>query len=297
MWPSWPARRPTPRRCIPTTAGRTLDVTATGAAGVDWANVENPTATVGLSGTTVKDATDATTAIAVLNNLSAAAVNSEVDTALADYDGPTNAEMVARTLAAASYATEANVTAVGANVTTALTRLPSALVSGRMDSSVGAMAANVLTAAATAADFGTEVAAAVGATVAGATFTVDNRKQVAARTVKLGTRADGVWETYPPMCPSKGDVLPWWVDCKAFTGDAWLDSATNPVSSDEDAVTVPEDDSVPRLGVNRELIVIWLNAVGTTGHDAADITLDLTPDGGETVKVSIPIEVQNVTAA
>jgi hypothetical protein len=34
-----------------------------------------------------------------------AEINATVDTALADYDGPTNAEMVARTLAAASYAT------------------------------------------------------------------------------------------------------------------------------------------------------------------------------------------------
>ena len=40
-------------------------------------------------------------------------------------------------------------------------RLPAALVSGRIDASVGAMAANVLTAAATAADFGTEIAAAI----------------------------------------------------------------------------------------------------------------------------------------
>lgn len=37
----------------PTVAGRTLDVTATGAAGLDWGNVENQTTTVGLSGTTV----------------------------------------------------------------------------------------------------------------------------------------------------------------------------------------------------------------------------------------------------
>lgn len=37
----------------PTTAGRTLDVTATGAAGVDWGNVENATTTVDLSGTTI----------------------------------------------------------------------------------------------------------------------------------------------------------------------------------------------------------------------------------------------------
>jgi hypothetical protein len=37
-----------------------------------------------------------------------ASVNTEADTALADYDGPTNAEMEARTLLAASYATAAN---------------------------------------------------------------------------------------------------------------------------------------------------------------------------------------------
>ena len=41
------------------------------------------------------------------------------------------------------------------------TRIPAALVSGRMDCSVGAMAADVVTAAATATDFGTEVANAV----------------------------------------------------------------------------------------------------------------------------------------
>jgi hypothetical protein len=40
-------------RLAPTTAGRTLDVTATGAAGVDWGNVENPTTVVGLTGTTI----------------------------------------------------------------------------------------------------------------------------------------------------------------------------------------------------------------------------------------------------
>lgn len=37
----------------PTTAGRTLDVTAGGCAGVDWANVEAPTTTLGLTGTTI----------------------------------------------------------------------------------------------------------------------------------------------------------------------------------------------------------------------------------------------------
>jgi hypothetical protein len=37
----------------PTTAGRTLDVTATGEAGIDWANIGGPTTSVNLSGTTI----------------------------------------------------------------------------------------------------------------------------------------------------------------------------------------------------------------------------------------------------
>jgi hypothetical protein len=37
----------------PTTAGRTLDVTATGATGIDWGNVENPTTALNLSGTNI----------------------------------------------------------------------------------------------------------------------------------------------------------------------------------------------------------------------------------------------------
>lgn len=89
----------------PTTAGRTLDVTATGEAGIDWANIGAPTTTVNLSGTTVKTATD-------------------VETDTQDIQS----------------------------------RLPAALVSGRIDSSVGAMAANTLTASALAADAVAEVA-------------------------------------------------------------------------------------------------------------------------------------------
>jgi hypothetical protein len=56
------------------------------------------------------------TGITGFNDLSAAQVNAEVDTALADYDGPTNAEMVARTLTAASYATATALQTVDDNV-------------------------------------------------------------------------------------------------------------------------------------------------------------------------------------
>lgn len=45
---------------FPTTAGRSLDVTAGGTAGIDWANVEAPATAVGLSGTTVGTVTTLT---------------------------------------------------------------------------------------------------------------------------------------------------------------------------------------------------------------------------------------------
>jgi hypothetical protein len=38
---------------VPTTAGRTLDVSATGEAGLDWANVGSPTTSLALTGTTI----------------------------------------------------------------------------------------------------------------------------------------------------------------------------------------------------------------------------------------------------
>jgi hypothetical protein len=44
----------------PTTAGRTLDVSAGGEAGLDWANIGAPTTVVALSGTTTKTLSDLT---------------------------------------------------------------------------------------------------------------------------------------------------------------------------------------------------------------------------------------------
>ena len=69
-----------------------------------------------LDDTSIYRCSDLTTG---LNDLSSSEVNAEVDTALADYDGPTNAEMVARTLLAAGYFDPATDTV--ANVTTVTT--------------------------------------------------------------------------------------------------------------------------------------------------------------------------------
>lgn len=59
-------------RLAPTVSGRTLDVSADGEAGLDWANVGSPTTVQNLSGTTIKRATDNPTALEIDTQLSAA---------------------------------------------------------------------------------------------------------------------------------------------------------------------------------------------------------------------------------
>lgn len=119
----------------PTTAGRTLDVSAGGEAGIDWANVGSPTSTVNLSGTTVKTATDVETDTADIQSRLPAALtadgNIKADTlrvggtlqtagdlAVLLADIPTVAEFNARTLVAASYATAANQTSIEGKIDT-----------------------------------------------------------------------------------------------------------------------------------------------------------------------------------
>jgi len=86
----------------PTVAGRTLDVSAGGEAGLDWANIGSPTTIVGLSGTSVKTATD-------------------VETDTQDIQS----------------------------------RLPAALVGGKIDASIGAVANNAITDAGVSTDMDT----------------------------------------------------------------------------------------------------------------------------------------------
>lgn len=64
-------------RLAPTVSGRTLDVTATGGAGIDWSNVESASSSVTLSGTTVGTATALTNLPSIPNNwLTAAGIAS-----------------------------------------------------------------------------------------------------------------------------------------------------------------------------------------------------------------------------
>ena len=70
----------------PTTAGRTLDVSATGEAGLDWANIGSPTTVVNLSGTTVKTATDVETDTQdIQSRIPAALVSGRIDASVGAY--------------------------------------------------------------------------------------------------------------------------------------------------------------------------------------------------------------------
>ena len=81
----------------PTTGGRSIDVTTTGAVGVDWGNVENPTTTVGLTGTTAglidgaitaaKIASDAITDAKVASDVTIASVTGAVGSVTGNVGG------------------------------------------------------------------------------------------------------------------------------------------------------------------------------------------------------------------
>jgi hypothetical protein len=136
----------------PTVAARTLDVSAAGEAGVDWANVGSPTTALNLSGTTV-----ATSQVV-------ASVTGAVGSVTAGVTVTTNNDKTGYALSAggvtavqSGLATSSALATVQADTDDIQTRLPAALVSGRMDSSVGAMAANTLTASALATDAVTEI--------------------------------------------------------------------------------------------------------------------------------------------
>lgn len=156
----------------PTTAGRALDVSAGGEAGIDWANIGSPTTTVNLSGTTVKTATD-------------------VETDTADIQ----------------------------------TRLPAALVSGRIDASVGAMAANVMTAAAAAADLTTELQSGLATASAVSTLqtSVDDLPTNAELTTALGTADDAVLAAIATT-DGKVDAIKAKTDSLAFTVAGQVDA-------------------------------------------------------------------------
>lgn len=145
---------------VPTVAGRTLDVSATGEGGVDWANVGSPTTAVNLSGTT----------IAVTQKV-------DVDTI------KTNPVVNGGTITFPTTATLASTTNITAGTITTATNLTNAPTSGDFTATMKT-------------SIGTAVAAsAVASVTAGCTLTTGERNSVADA---LLDRTDGVETSLSP---------------------------------------------------------------------------------------------------
>jgi hypothetical protein len=205
----------------PTTAGRSLDVSAGGEAGIDWANVGGPTTTLNLSGTTIKAVTDrvsantdqwngvtvtgmplptssytspptaATIADAVWDEASGdhlaagstgAALNAAgsagdpwTTTLPGAYSGSQAGKMLADILTDTGTTLQAELDGIQADTEDIQTRLPASLVSGRIDASVGAMQPNVLTASALATDAVSEIQSGLATTANVAAIETDTQ--------------------------------------------------------------------------------------------------------------------------
>jgi hypothetical protein len=118
---------------VPTVAGRTLDVSAGGEAGVDWANVGTPGSTVSLSATTVSLVTTTTTA----TNLTNAPTNGDL-TATMKTSVTTAATAATPTAAAVTGAVGSVTGNVGGNVVGSV-----ASVVGAVGSVTGLTASNL----------------------------------------------------------------------------------------------------------------------------------------------------------
>ena len=219
---------------MPTTTGRTLDVSAGGEAGLDWANVGSPTTTVGLSGTTVKTATDVETdtqdiqsrlpaALTAGGNIKADALALSGDTVAAD-----NAESF---FDGTGYAGTNNVIPLVTTTTTATNV-----------TTVNGLAAGVITASSIAADAITAAKVADG-TIDSATF--------AAGAINAAAIADGA------------------IDRATFAADTGLQSARSNTAQAGAAGTITLDASAS--ATTDFYVGMWIYLTGGTGVGQARV--------------------------
>lgn len=186
-----PAVRQLADLAYPTTSGRSIDVDASG--GVEVGSFQAGAITAAAIATGAIDA----------DALATDAVDEIVDAVWNEaQSGHTTAGTFGRYL-------DAQVANVETDTQDIQSRLPAALVSGRIDASVGAMAANVMTAAAAAADLTTELQSGLATSSAVSTLqtSVDDLPTNAELATALGTADDAVLAQVA-LVKAKTDNLP-----------------------------------------------------------------------------------------
>ena len=167
----------------PTTAGRKLDVSPSGEAGIDFANIGSPTTTVNLSGTTIKAVTDMVTANVIqISGDSTAADNLE---AAADGNGYNlgAGQIVAASVTGAVGSVTGN---VGGNVAGSVNS-----VTGAVGSVTGNVGGNVV------GNVNGNVVGSVNSVTTGVTVATNNDKtgySLATAPPTAAAIADAVWD-------------------------------------------------------------------------------------------------------
>lgn len=159
----------------PTVAGRTLDVTATGGAGIDWSNVENPTTAVNLSGTNIKTdqvVASVSGAVGSVTGLTASNLDVAVSSRMASYTQPTG--FLAATFPSGTVASTTNITGGTITTVSAVTGLTPATVHSDLDD-IQARLPAALTAG---GNMKSDVLAVNGSTGAAATMAILNGSTV-----------------------------------------------------------------------------------------------------------------------
>ena len=262
--------RPMPLQ--PTTMGRTLDVSTGGEAGVDWANVGSPTTTVGLSGTTVKTATDVETDTAdIQSRIPSALVGGRIDANVgaisSDATAADNAEAF---FDGTGYAGTNNVIPTVSSVT--------AIATGGI--TAGSIAADAIGASELAADAVTEIQS--GLATAAALDAVDNFLDTEIAAIKAVT------DQFAFGTPNRVNAQVYGMEANtvtseamagaAFEADVFATDAITAAAIAADAITEIQTD-LATVG-NQNTIINLLTGlapvsgtIGATGNDTTHLHL------------------------
>lgn len=116
-----------------------------------------------------------------------------------------------------------------------------------------------------------------------------NTEVVEARVIQMSARNDGTTVGTKAVRMRVGEKFKVWLDVEDVIGDGvWVDDAENPVSSSPSQLVV-----TATLGVNRELVVVELNAATAIAGATYTVTCDVEPRQGETIKAKFEVKISS----
>jgi len=127
---------------------------------------------------------------------------------------------------------------------------------------------------------------ALSDTVALPNAVFDNTELSPARVIRMGNRNDGTSVGEKPLRMRIGEQYKVWLDMSAVAGqNVWLDDAETPVSSSAE-LTVSST-----VGVNRELVVLDLDAANAVAGSTYTVTVDVIPRADQIIKAKFQVQI------